>query len=130
MTRDLADTVKGLRERLELARPNRIREAAYILADQFANKGWLKVEPSEYSAPDMICDAFYPVVAELIAQATADALEAAERILVVESRERQHKAEVNDMERDKDSALAHRWDCILLNSLVAKIHALIPKKES
>lgn len=52
---------------LEQARPNRIREAAYILADQLEKNGWLKKEPSEYSAPDMICNAFYPIVKELIA---------------------------------------------------------------
>jgi hypothetical protein len=63
-----------LREKLETARPNRIREAAYILADQWAKKGWLKIEPCEYSVPDMICDAMYSVVAEIIESSRDTAL--------------------------------------------------------
>ena len=60
-------SARGLAE----MRPNRIREAAYILADQFVQKGWLEKKPCEYSVPDMICDAMYAVVSELLASRNA-----------------------------------------------------------
>jgi len=107
MTRELADTVKtDLREQL-------------VAALYLRNTGNAKDD-------GVILGAILPIIEAELAQATADALDAAAQILIAESRERQRKAEVNDMERDKDSALAHRWDCILLDSLAAKIRALIP----